>query len=128
MLHDIGKLALSSNLPARYHEAVELARRENLSIYAAEEKIFGANHADVGGFLLGLWGLPARVVDAISFHHHPSGSAIEGFMPLAVVHAADVFSNETEATPIGQRLAVDESYFNSHNLTEKLPVWRTLKP
>jgi putative nucleotidyltransferase with HDIG domain len=128
MLHDIGKLALSSNLPARYREAVELARREKLSIYTAEEKIFGANHADVGGYLLSLWGLPARVVDAISFHHQPSSSVIEGYMPLAVVHAADVLSNETEATPIGQRLTVDESYFTSHNLTEKLPVWRTLKP
>jgi HD-like signal output (HDOD) protein/CheY-like chemotaxis protein len=78
MLHDVGKLALSSNLPKEYRECLRIAEAEKISLHAAEEKKFGANHADVGGYLLSLWGLPARVVDAIAFHHHPSSSLIEG--------------------------------------------------
>jgi hypothetical protein len=35
----------------------------------AERLVFCADHAEVGGYLLGLWGLPVPVVEAIALHH-----------------------------------------------------------
>jgi HD-like signal output (HDOD) protein/CheY-like chemotaxis protein len=125
MLHDVGKLALSSNLSKEYQECLKIAETENISIHAAEEKVFGANHADVGGYLLSLWGLPGRVVDAIASHHNPSSSLVPGFGPLAAVHAADVFASEAEE---GAAITLDEEYIQARALREKLEAWKDLKP
>jgi HD-like signal output (HDOD) protein/CheY-like chemotaxis protein len=124
MLHDVGKLALCNNLPAGYREALEVVDRDGLTMPAAEEKIFGANHAEIGGYLLRLWGLPARVVDTISFHHNPCTSAAETFLPLAAVHAADVFSNQSN----GLGGLADNTFVTQHNLNSKLASWQTLQP
>ena len=125
MLHDVGKLALSSNLSKEYRECLKIAEAEKISLHAAEDKVFGANHADVGGYLLSLWGLPARVVDAIGCHHDPSSSLIEGAGPLAAVHAADVFASESEP---GVPATLDEEYINARGLMEKMDAWKNLKP
>ena len=128
MLHDVGKLALSSNLAASYRECLKIADAEQIALHEAEERVFGANHADVGGYLLSLWGLPGRVVDAIALHHHPSSSVAEGFGPLAAVHAADAFASENLDGHCGAAVALDEAYFNARQLTEKLAAWKQLKP
>src|SRR5205807_1922827 len=62
-LHDTGKLILVANLPEQFHQARGLATDSGLSPLDAERKVFGATHAEVGGYLLGLWGLPAAVVE-----------------------------------------------------------------
>jgi len=40
-----------------------------------EGELWGATHADVGAYLLGLWGLPDRVVEAVACHHEPRRAA-----------------------------------------------------
>ena len=125
MLHDVGKLALSSNLSKEYRECLKIAEAEKIPLQAAEETVFGANHADVGGYLLSLWGLPARVVDAIAFHHNPSRSLIDGPAPIAAVHVADTFSGELETV---EPPLLDEEYIKARGLTEKLEAWKDLKP
>lgn len=128
LLHDVGKLALSVNSASLYLQALKLAKAENIPDYVAEEKVFGADHADIGGALLSLWGLPARVVDAISFHHHPSRSVVEGFGALAAVHASDAFeSADNEATSRAPAVC-DESFFERQNLSAHLESWKDLRP
>jgi HD-like signal output (HDOD) protein len=79
MLHDTGKLVLASNCASRYDEAVKLAHDKQIALGEAEQQVFGANHADVGGYLLGLWGLPVPVVEAIALHHRPDQSLSKTF-------------------------------------------------
>ena len=68
ILHDTGKLILAANFPAQYDQVLQTGQIGSLALLAAEERIFGSNHAQVGGFLLGLWGLPVPIVEAIAFH------------------------------------------------------------
>lgn len=89
-LHDIGKLLLFSSLQDRYIETIELAQRDNLTIYQAEQQILNATHGDVGGYLLGLWGLPGAVTETASFHHCLDQYPNPSFCPTVAVHAADV--------------------------------------
>jgi HD-like signal output (HDOD) protein/CheY-like chemotaxis protein len=58
LLHDIGKLILIDNFPDETTMVKELAVSEKISCLEAEEEIFGTNHAKIGAYLLGLWGLP----------------------------------------------------------------------
>ena len=41
----------------------------------AEQLLFGFTHAEVGAYLLGLWGLPPAAVEAVAFHHEPRPAA-----------------------------------------------------
>jgi HD-like signal output (HDOD) protein len=65
-IHDIGKLLLFSIIKQQYIKAVELAREEKIEIFKAEQQIFNADHADTGSYLIGLWGLPGSVVEAVA--------------------------------------------------------------
>ena len=37
----------------------------------AEETVLGTTHAEIGAYLLGLWGINNAVIEAIAYHHHP---------------------------------------------------------
>ena len=121
MLHDTGKLVLAANLTADYGEAMAGCDGSPRAILAAEEAAFGATHADVGGHLFGLWGLPDGIVEAVTWHHDPSGSDHDLGVPLAYVHAADVWVHRPEQGPDAADL--DRAFFERIGLLESLPEW-----
>jgi HD-like signal output (HDOD) protein len=95
LLHDIGKLLLCANLPAVFAKIVELAREEKCSFWEAEMQLFpNAGHAELAGCILGIWGLPRPIVEAVALHHSPRHLAGTGFHPLTAVHAADILDHE----------------------------------
>jgi HD-like signal output (HDOD) protein len=55
----------------------------------AERKIFGTTHAEVGGYLLWLWGLPKTVTDIVLRHHTAGPETAEVRDPAGVVSLAD---------------------------------------
>ena len=124
LLHDIGKLVLAVNFPDQFKDALEKAARDQVDLCVVEKEAFGATHADVGGYLLGLWGLPAPVVEAIALHHSPSQSKEPGFSPLAAVHIANVLVNR-RAQRANKIPApnFDQSYLNALRLSHRLPEW-----
>jgi HD-like signal output (HDOD) protein len=75
LLHDAGKAALAFNFPQEYAQALRDPVDGEVDRLGAEQRAFGASHADVGGYLLGLWGLPVPVVEAIALHHQPQLAA-----------------------------------------------------
>lgn len=125
MLHDIGKLVLAANMPEVFAQSVRLAEAEGLEFYRAEVQVLGASHADIGGYLLGLWGLPVPVVEAIALHHQPGLMPQPAFSPLTIVHAADVLVWEgmAAATAMG-RPQLDVDYLAAVGMTERVTVWR----
>jgi len=98
LLHDTGKLVLAANYVDQYGEVLKLMRNDSLEPCQAEQQVFGASHADVGGYLLGLWGLPVPVVEAIAFHHRPAGAPEKSMSPLTAVHAGNALVHQTGAT------------------------------
>jgi HD-like signal output (HDOD) protein len=125
MLHDIGKLLLASNYSKEYAQVTRLVGEEGLSHCAAEKEVFGVNHASVGGHLLGLWGLPVPVVEAIALHHSPSQTTSPSFAALTAVHAANVFEHESPAnSQPGMDHELDASYLATLGLTHRVDVWR----
>jgi HD-like signal output (HDOD) protein len=65
MLHDVGRLLLATSMPEEMDGATGLMQRP-----LPDAKIAPiTRHAKVGGYLLGLWGLPPTVIDAVARHH-----------------------------------------------------------
>ena len=52
-------------------------------------------------YLLGLWGLPETVVEAIAFHHRPSDFVVDGFSLLTAVHVAEALEHELRSPASG---------------------------
>ncbi|MBI4617591.1 MAG: HDOD domain-containing protein [Planctomycetes bacterium] len=71
LLHDVGKLVLARHEPGRYGEVVERHASRGTTLAQEEREAFGADHAQVGGFLLERWRLPPRLVALVSCHHRP---------------------------------------------------------
>jgi HD-like signal output (HDOD) protein len=98
LLHDIGQLMLASGVPDKYAAVIEKARSDGKSIWEVEQAEFGASHAEVGGYLLGLWGLPNPVTEAVALHHRPGDATASGFSPVIAVHVANAFTHDQSGT------------------------------
>jgi HD-like signal output (HDOD) protein len=125
LLHDAGQLILASGMPDQFAHVLEIARTEKRTMYEVERAEFGATHAEVGGYLLGLWGLPNPVVEAVALHHRPSDCVQRGLSPVIVVHVANAFAhdqsdNHSEWPGNG----IDLSVIAQLGLTERLEVWK----
>ena len=95
LLHDIGKLILSTCLKDKYGALVKRAREDDRSILEVEQEELGATHSEVGKWLAERWGLPDVLTQVIWLHHQAPGS-IEGnnFLPplISVVHVSDALA------------------------------------
>jgi HD-like signal output (HDOD) protein/CheY-like chemotaxis protein len=125
MLHDAGWLVLMANLAEPCSRVVDIARQDRITLVEAEKRVFNTTHAEVGGYLLGLWGLPVPVVEAITFHHRPSQSRSKSFCPLTAVHAGDALVQEQVAVCDGIAAApLDLDYLQALDLSDRLEDWR----
>lgn len=68
-LASTGLLLEAGHLPARLAASYELAEAEGLTITAAERRLYGVTHCDLGGHLLSVWGLPSQLVLAVEGSH-----------------------------------------------------------
>jgi len=118
MLHDMGKLMLADSLPEEFGRALQLAADERISLPEAEMEIFGATHAGLAAYLLGLWGLPAAIVEAVAFHHTPEMSGLKKYSALTAVHVANSLSDQTGTTP------VNLEYLADIGVSGRLEDWR----
>ncbi len=94
LLHDIGKLAINSTFPNVVEQLWQKGEGDE-SFLARERRLFGADHAFIGGYLAAKWELPSDLVEAIRLHHMPAGDvavlslAPELFRAVCVVHVAN---------------------------------------
>jgi len=130
LLHDTGKLILAANFSTRFLEVLKLSKKENMFPCLAEQELLGTSHAELGAYLLGLWGLPKSIIEAVAFHHFPRKLHSEGFGILAAVHTADAmdYENVSENAENLENGRLDYKYLEELGLTEKLDFWRGIEP
>lgn len=136
LLHDIGKLIVAAKMPDEFTRAFELRNSgQASSLMEAEKEVFGATHAEMGGFLLDLWGLPEHIVEAISFHLYPSSTpdhtyrsllqeTREGVSALTAVHIANYLSEDLDAMIEEQAKArIDHIHLANLDMSDRLSDW-----
>lgn len=69
LLHDVGLLVLASAMPDRFTEVCARVEATGQPMAEVEAGLIGATHADIGAYLLSLWGLPYPIVEAVAYHH-----------------------------------------------------------
>lgn len=127
LLHDIGKLVLATSRPAQFDQARAQAVQKRTHCWQAERDIFGTTHAEIGAYLLGLWGLPFNIVEAVAMHHCPSSCGGKVFFPLTAVHAANVIQHLSFPEPESVAVAeVDATYLADLGLADRVKSWHGL--
>jgi putative nucleotidyltransferase with HDIG domain len=125
LLHDIGKLILATSLEDEYGRALARAEQDRIPQWEAEREIIGATHAEVGAYLLGLWGLPETIVEATAWHHRPSACPSSRFSPLGVVHVADAIEHEVHpADLVGAAPALDDTHMERFRAVWQYAAWK----
>ena len=115
VLHDVGKIVFATRTIPTIGAAMSIAE------YGA---LMQAHHAEVGAYLLGLWGFPNPIVDAVAFHHIPSCAAAEGLSLAGLIHVADYFVHRKEQNSGGVETVVEPGYLESRGLLQRLPEWQ----
>ncbi len=97
----------------------------------AELDQFSASHADIGGYLLGLWGLPQELIEAVALHHDPSAHEGTDFSPLTAVHVANALVHATvegNEDPESLRMAAkyDQRYLARLRCERRLAEWEEI--
>ncbi len=129
LLHDTGKLVLAENFPQEYARALDAAAADGKAVWQAEKEEFGTTHAEVGAYLLGLWGIDGGIVEACAFHHQPQHGRGAGVSETSILHVSDAFAHtaaleELDATPG----LFDREYIAAQGLDGYLAGWRTACP
>jgi HD-like signal output (HDOD) protein len=125
LLHDCGLLLLAARRPQMVQQAVRTAARESRALAQVEREQWGTTHAEVGAYLLGLWGLPYPVVEAVARSQSPeqhTGSELDvsAAVYLAAALAAAAMTGDTSAVDL------DPQFLQRYNLQGRLPEFIAL--
>jgi HD-like signal output (HDOD) protein len=116
LLHRVGALALASRATEFYADTRTLMR-EGWPEVDAERRILGVTQAEVGAHVLGLWGLPADVVEAVGAQDadEPNAAPVTRALRTALVVAERARSAH-----------IEESWLEMLGLRPSMPVWQEL--
>jgi putative nucleotidyltransferase with HDIG domain len=121
LMHDMGKIILARFVPQALTEIVDTIQSEHLAMYDAEKKIMGLSHPALGAWVLGRWGLPAPIVEAVEFHHHPT-RAQTAFDLAGIVYLANILAHRSEIgfSGDGMEREMDPLVLEYFNLNESV--------
>ena len=127
LVHDIGKIVFAIACPEQWRRVNEHARETGQPLEVSERQLGDVTHAELGAYLLGAWGLPITIVEAVAYHHRPNDVSTGDRSVLAAVHAADAFTAEGVSSfePRGLEQRLDQRFFDDDpELRLELPRWR----
>ena len=88
LLHDMGKIAMAEFVSESFGDIQARVDDEGMTFEEAEKEVLGVDHAEIGAMIAESWNLPQAIVDAIRWHHNPTG-APETSPAVDVIHVAD---------------------------------------
>lgn len=125
MLSHVGALMLLDTDAAAYARAL-LRIGPETDQPSAERAALGASHCEIGAYLLGLWGFPDPVVEAVAFALRPSDSVGENMSALTCLHAACALGPGMPLVPADRRglaARLDEAHVARFGDPDRVQRW-----
>jgi putative nucleotidyltransferase with HDIG domain len=94
LVHDFGKLVQQQMFPDDMSKVLNLCRQDGLSMFMAEQKIFGFSHQDSGAYLADSWDLSRNLVKSVELHNTPDllDEDDDSFPMVSLVHVANILA------------------------------------
>ena len=99
LLHDVGELVLASTMPDTFCAVLAKMNDQGCTQTEAEEELLGISHAEIGAYLLGLWGINDMVVEAVAHHHRPTRVTHTALDCSGAVYLANLLAEELDIHP-----------------------------
>ena len=71
MIHDIGKMIISSTAREEYRLVIKRVAQKGLGFCEAEKEVFGLDHTEVGCLAVRHWRFPEVYESVVRYHHTP---------------------------------------------------------
>ena len=116
VLHDVGKIVFATRTIPTIGAAMSIEE------YSA---LMQSHHAEVGAYLLGLWGFPNPIVEAVAFHHMPSSAATGDLGLAGLIHVANHLAHQRHGqTSSAAESVLEPGFLESRGLLQRLPEWQ----
>ncbi|MBX2821647.1 MAG: HDOD domain-containing protein [Rhodothermaceae bacterium] len=127
MMLEIGRLIVASNLPEEYDRIHGLVLSGDRTPTNAEQDVLGVSYAEIGAYLLSLWGFRDNVVEAVAFQDMPSKSDDHEFSPLTAAHVAKGFAHALTGQDIAELHGlIDVDYLKKLGHFSRLDEWQLI--
>lgn len=118
LLQDIGILILFLSDNDSYCEVLDNKRISVAPIAEAEKEKFGFDHAEIGSYLLEIWGLSENICKPIRFHHSSEKSNTHRESALVISIADKISSIYHGSRSTGRAIEVHEMMEEEYELSE----------
>jgi HD-like signal output (HDOD) protein/CheY-like chemotaxis protein len=118
----IGRAILLNSEAASYTDVWKRARCSQTTLAAAEHEIYGATYTDIGGYALGLWGLPEAIVNAVAAQDAP------GLLPRSDINDACMHVHLARWTLGGPARTLDERPLLDQSLSDRPIISSLIDP
>ncbi len=112
LIHDVGKLVLDRHVNKRKSDFERLTEGGRNSMLAAEQRILGLDHAEIGFEVCQYWNIPEAISTAIKFHHQPSKSEDDEL--AYIVFMANSIANMAEALQESESMMAQMDGIEAH--------------
>jgi putative nucleotidyltransferase with HDIG domain len=121
MLHDVGRVVFATRAG---NAGTAPSDSGNDTVTDDSMTTIDEHHAEVGAYLLGLWGFPSHIVAAVALHHHPDRRADTGLDLTVLIHLADRLVHwQGEDSPSPTDLGIEPGLLEKLQLSDHLPQW-----
>lgn len=121
VLHDVGQLVIATRpVPAPGQDA-PAGSTETIALMTIQS-------ASVGAYLLGLWGFPDPIVEAIVWQHTPSKCHDTALGLCGLLHIGNALALERERPTDGLYPMVEPGYLEALGLADRWSDWRATRP
>jgi len=129
VLHGVGQLVLAARLPRELDEIIIEAKRTGKPIAQVQTDHWGVSYAEIGAYLLGIWGLPPAVVSAVAKHQRPSQLLTVRDPLNTALYVAHRLARDPDVEATYDTgdccAAIDLGLLEAHGTVDQLPSWRT---
>lgn len=121
--HDLGKLILATKIQDKFKEIMAKLKTPDDDPCQVEMEILGITHAEIGAYLLGIWGLPNPIVEAVAHHHQPSRVPHSTMDIMGAVHVANYLSYIKDKKTDKAVSLLDSQFLLDLNLSDQITEW-----
>lgn len=128
LLHNMGLLIFMSRGGNKLRKLMEEVKNTDTPVAELETAIFGFNRSEAAAYVLSLWKIPPRIIEAILLQNIPNNTDYDGVSALTAVHAASCLLKPSVMSECNRlfEMNVDSAYLQRINKLERLPDWQKL--
>jgi len=128
LLHNMGLLIFLSQGGNQLKTLLEQVKSTDLPLPELEMQIFGFTRSEAAAYVLSLWKIPPRIIEAILLQNSPNETDYDGMNALTAVHSAACLLKPDSLQDYNRLfdMQLDTDYLQRVGKLERLPDWEVL--